>query len=124
MPGKNRAEACLAKLQELNSSVSETWPHAGTGGCWRGCFLGGGCLTPTFALCMSLAFALVRHVNALAKSEGTPQERQGRPCASHTQSCHLSQVAVKVKTEKLTPESLSGFSMVVMVDAALEDCIE
>ena len=36
----------------------------------------------------------------------------------------VGQVAVKVKTDKLTPQSLAGFSMVVMVDAALEDCIE
>ena len=36
----------------------------------------------------------------------------------------VGQVAVKVKTDKLTPQSLAGFSMVVMVDAALEDYIE
>jgi len=36
----------------------------------------------------------------------------------------VEQVAVKVKTDKLTPESLADFSVVVMVDAALEDCIE
>jgi hypothetical protein len=33
------------------------------------------------------------------------------------------QVAVKVITEALTPEKLAGFSVVVLVDAPLNDCI-
>lgn len=33
------------------------------------------------------------------------------------------QVAVKVIKEALTPEKLAGFSVVVLVDAPLNDCI-
>jgi len=33
------------------------------------------------------------------------------------------QVSVKVMTEALLPENLAGFSVVVMVDAPLDDCI-
>ncbi len=33
------------------------------------------------------------------------------------------QVAIKVMTEALTPEKCAGFSVVVMVDAPLDDCI-
>lgn len=35
----------------------------------------------------------------------------------------LNQVAIKVMTEALAPEKCAGFSVVVMVDAPLDDCI-
>ena len=117
VPGRNRAEACLAKLQELNSSVSEPW----------------------LGLCLEENVeAAVSDKNVSAAGLGGTSEtfRSKRRNAIKPPLCEstrilavrlvillCSQVAVKVKTEKLTPDSLAGFSMVVMVDATLEDCI-